>query len=64
MYEKSQWTLKKEKKEMKACAAIHFVDIPTPSKKPYIKADFLFLKSHITLKVILVMDLILNFLSK
>ena len=61
MYEKSLWTLKEEKK---ACEAINFVDIPTLSKQPYLKADFFCLKAHISSKAILVKDLILNLLSK
>ena len=61
MYEKSLWTLKGEKK---ACAAINVVDIPTISKQPYLKADFLSPEAHITSKDLLVMDLILIFLSK
>ena len=61
MYEKSLLTPKEEKK---TCAANNFVDIPTISKKPYMKGDLWCLKAHITLKAILVMDLILNFLSR
>ena len=53
MYEKSLWFLKEENQ---TCAAINFVDIPNISKQPYLKADFLCLKAHITSKAILVMD--------
>ena len=61
MYEKSLLTPKREEK---TCAAINLVYIPTLSKKTYIKGDLLCLKAHMTLKAILVMDLILNFLSR
>ena len=63
MYEKSLWTHKAEKNGP-PCETINFVDIPTISKQPYLKEDFLCLEAHITSKAILVMDPKLNFMSK
>ena len=61
-YSISVWKETEGKK--KDCPAIHFFEVPKISTQPYLKADFLCLKPHITSKAIFVMEIILILMPK